>query len=127
MHTTANEIRSYASKYVREARLRGEWEVSIQAGQIHRELRLENSVPAVCSALKSKQFSEDNHVEIVGKEGPPSGQSTTTRYTYRLLGEGAEERPSSLLELRGVGKTTYAALGGGEEFLRSQRAEFDRK
>lgn len=33
-------------------------------------------------------------------------------------------RFQSLIELRGIGKEAFAALGGGEEFLRRERAEF---
>ena len=32
----------------------------------------------------------------------------------------------SLLELRGIGKDTYAALGGGNEYVRMVRADFER-
>ena len=117
--------------YVHEARRGGQTNLSIQAGEIVRELHLNSRVPAVCSALASKKFQEENGLVLELVEGPKSGMSTTTRFTYRLS-DPVEERArvraigsaSGFLALRGAGAKTYAALGGGEEHLTAEREAF---
>jgi hypothetical protein len=126
MQNYADSIRSFASRFVDAARRNGESEVSIVAGQIHRELHLNNRVPAVCSALASKPFQERNRIVLIKREGPKSGQSTTTKYTYRLTDSASTQgtEVSDFLALRGAGKDVFEALGGGETFLKSERSEF---
>ena len=129
MSSNANDIRTYASRLVDQARREGRAEVSILAGQVVRELSLNNRVPAVCSALASKRFQEQNGIVLERLDGPRSGQSTTSRFTYRLSGSmnPASSETSAFLALRGAGKDAFAALGGGEKFLKREREEFDGK
>ena len=126
MPKVANVIREHASHYIAEARRSGQHEVSIRAGELVRELGLQDRVPAVCSALGSQKFLKENGIHLERKEGPRSGQSTTTLFTYRL--DEAEPldlaESSAFLALRGLGKQTYAALGGGEAHLKQERQEF---
>jgi hypothetical protein len=123
---TADTIRALAGRYVQEGRRRGDSEVTIVAGQLVRELHLNNRVPAVCSALASKRFLTDNGLELEKKEGPPSGMSTTTRFTYRFVGALSNEptRSEKFLALRGAGKEAFKTLGGGDTYLRTERTEF---
>jgi len=122
----ANVIRETATKYIGEARRSGQSEVSIRAGDLVKELGLQDRVPAVCSALGSQKFQRENRVHLERKEGPRSGQSTTTLFTYRLEEAIAPASVESqgFLSLRGLGKQTYAALGGGEAHLKQEREEF---
>src|SRR5271168_3202675 len=83
---TANDIRAYGrERYVVPARKRQLEKFSIRAGDVVRELKLLGRVPAVCSALKSRAFLEQNCLRIVERTGPSSGQSTTVTYTYEFV------------------------------------------
>lgn len=138
--SSANEVRKYArEKYIEPAIQRGERKIQIRAGDIHKQLVLKNRVPLVCQALGSEIFLKGNNLILESKEGPPSGQSTTVVFTYRI-GEGIAAPPPSqpqqgsalprrrdllrLLDLKGIGKEMYAALGGGENFIRTERKAF---
>jgi len=123
----ADQIRMHArEKYVVPARQRRESRFSINAGNIVRELEMAGRAPAVCSALKTRQFLQSNELRLVGASGPKSGQSTTVTYTYEFL-EGSRSSPEhddSWNQLRGTLKDIFAELGGGEAYLRAERSAF---
>jgi hypothetical protein len=124
-----DRIRDHARRqYIEAARRRRESVVQIVAGDVHKALGLSNRVPVVCNALSSKRFLEENRIALESREGPPSGLSTTVRFTYRLLREngGAPGSPSPFLGLRGIAKQVFQALGGGEAFIRAERDQFDK-
>jgi hypothetical protein len=125
MHSSAEEIRIYASTLVEAARRSGKERLSLRAGDIHRELRLVNRVPAVCSVLGSKKFQTENRLRTIGRSGPASGQSTTTEFTYALIDSEIchFSNHSAFESLRGIGKTIFAEYGGGEALLESLREE----
>jgi hypothetical protein len=128
-NTGSDAVRRHAyEKYISSARRRREKTVSINVGEVHRALALNNRVPLVCAALGSKKFLTEHGLRIVSKTGPPSGQSTTVTFTYEVVEEKQEaaEGLDAFLALRGIGKEIFASLGGGEAFLRSERAEFSR-
>ena len=122
----ADRIRMHGMEtYVRAARRRKEKRFSIRAGDVVRELQMSGRTPAVCSALKSREFLQHNNLKLVEKTGPKSGQSTTVVYTYEFI----DEKPSSPKEdpwvrLRGAFKDVFAELGGGEQYLRAERDNF---
>jgi len=133
MHTTtpisdSDLVRHHASdEYIAAARRRGDKTISIHVGTVHKTLALNNRVPLVCAALGSKKFLTENHLRLISKTGPPSGQSTTVVFTYALEdGEKHAEGIDAFLELRGIGKEVFASLGGGEAFLRREREDFSR-
>lgn len=122
-------VRAYAREhYIEPARKRGENTVKIVSGDIYRALRVPNVVPSVCAALKSRKFLAESRLTLENIQGPPSGQSTTVVFQYKLLGlpagSTARTRADAFLRLRGLGKKTFSALGGGEAFLRKERKEF---
>src|SRR5271156_6743316 len=124
--TGSDAVRRHAyEKYISAARRRREKTVAINVGEVHRALALNNRVPLVCAALGSKKFLTEHGLRIVSKTGPPSGQSTTVTFIYEI--DEAVEKPASglagFLALRGIGKEMFASLGGGETFLRRERAE----
>jgi len=132
---TSDQIRKYArEKYVEPAIARGEREIRVRAGDVHKALTLKNRVPAVCQALESKLFLKENNLILEAKEGPPSGLSTSVVFTYRIAKASLPQQevppPGSgsnllkLLELKGIGKELFASLGGGENFIRSERKAF---
>lgn len=80
----ADRIREYAIKHcVKPARNAGEKRVSIRAGDVHKAMKLDNRVPAVCGALRTEEFQDRANVELKGCEGP--FQSTTTTFHYEVL------------------------------------------
>ncbi|MFZ0993916.1 MAG: hypothetical protein WAN29_18595, partial [Candidatus Sulfotelmatobacter sp.] len=75
--------------------------------------------PAVCSALKTKKFLEENALRLISRSGPESGQSTTVIYTYEFVdpqkdGDKRTDRQEAWNRLRGALKDVFAELGGGE-------------
>jgi hypothetical protein len=127
----SDAIRRHAyEKYVLQARRRKEKLISINVGDVHREMGLSNRVPLVCAALGSKKFLTEHGLRIVSKTGPPSGQSTTVTFLYEMVNpmpnqQAADEVKDGMWNsLRGIGKDVYASYGGGEQYLRRERANF---
>jgi hypothetical protein len=121
-------VRQHAQeKYISVARRRGQSTVIINVGAVHKALGLRNRVPLVCAALGSKKFLKENKLRLVARTGPRSGQSTTVDFTFELGDGGAADTNAvdPWEALRGIGKEVFAALGGGEAFLRRERAEFN--
>src|SRR4051812_33376488 len=57
--TQADRIRQFVlDRHVAPARARGRSEVTVRAGDVHRDMGLSNAMPAVCAAIDSKKFSE---------------------------------------------------------------------
>lgn len=86
-------------------------------------------MPAVCSALKTREFLRENALRIVSSSGPESGQSTTVIYTYEFVdpqkeGDQASGRQDVWNRLRGALRDVFAEYGGGEAYLRAERASF---
>ncbi|MGD0182152.1 MAG: hypothetical protein ABSC15_20255 [Terriglobales bacterium] len=134
MHTATSSsdsdlVRLHASdEYIAAARRRGDKTVSIHVGTVHKALALNNRIPLVCAALGSKKFLTANGLRLVSKTGPPSGQSTTVTYTYEFVDKEHDDkgadRQDAWNRLRGALKDVFAELGGGENYLRSERANF---
>lgn len=137
--TQADQIRSYArERFVVPARGQRERRFSIRTGDIVRDMRLVGGrTPAVCSALKTREFLRDNGLRLVTKTGPQSGQSTTVIYTYEFIdgenspgtkapggGSTPQSRQAAWEKLRGALKDVFAEYGGGESYLRAERASF---
>jgi hypothetical protein len=128
--TNADVIRLHGKeKYVAPARRRQERRFSIRTGDVLRDLKLNGRAPAICSALKTREFLEENALRLVSKTGPPSGQSTTVTYTYEFVTKEEKDnkgvdRQDAWNRLRGALKDVFAELGGGENYLRNERANF---
>ena len=125
----SDAVRRHAyEKYISAARRRREKTVAINVGEVHRALALNNRVPLVCAALGSKKFLAEHGLRIVAKTGPPSGQSTTVTFTYEIVDKKQDEvqldRQEAWNRLRGSMKDIFAELGGGENYLRNERANF---
>jgi|tagenome__1003787_1003787.scaffolds.fasta_scaffold19309963_1 hypothetical protein len=125
----ADRVRDYArQKYIEPARRRHDSTIRIVAGEVQKAVRLSNRVSLVCQALKSHKFLDENHLVLERWDGPPSGMSTTVTFTYRLAEEAGQSssRPaeSPFLRLRGIAKDVFQSLGGGEAFIRKERARF---
>jgi hypothetical protein len=109
---------------VQPARARGDRLITVTAGEVHNQLGLTNRVPVVCQALRSKRFLEANHLVLKDVTGPPSGLSTTVKFTYEIVsGDSGAKGRHPLWDLLGIGKTVFRELGGGENFIKSERAK----
>lgn len=125
---TSDLVRSYVvEKYIEPARKRHDVSVQVVAGEVHRALKLSQRIPLVCNALRSDKFLRANNLELEKLEGPPSKQGPSVVFTYRLK-FGSDIPKESLLDafdsIYGIGKQAFAALGGGEAFLRRERESF---
>lgn len=114
--------------YLGPAKARGENIIRIKAGDVHRDLHWVNRVPSVCTTLRSKKFQRETGLELIDKEGPPSGMGTRAVFTYKLSSSGPTSDPTSpkksLLEaLYGTQADVYRQLGGGEKFIRGEREQ----
>lgn len=129
----ADEIRSFAEqRWVVPARKFGDSIFTIVSGEVHRSMGLRDRMPNVCSALGSKEFLERNRLTLVKREGPPSGKSSTVRFTYAFLAAPEETHAETkktgwdaFLALRGLAKGVFERDGGGEAFLRKERAALE--
>jgi len=124
----AERIRSFVrERYLQPARLEGKTELTIRVGDVAKELGLNSRIPAVCNALRSRALQRANAVQIVKRSGPPSGQSPTVTFTYRLneQGESSSGRNvDAFLKLRGIAKDIYSQFGGGEAYLKAERTSW---
>ena len=119
--------------YVKPARLKGESVVNVRVGTVQKELGWTNRTPSVFSTLLSREFQQEAGVELLEKRGgPPSGgPSTTVQFVYRLLNkeDRRQVQPTAakfsngtgLEQLYGILKDEFAALGGGEAYLKAER------
>lgn len=95
----ADRIRQHvASAYAAPARQRGETQFSVVSGDVHRDLRLANAMPAVCSALDSHKFAELIDGELISRVGPE--KSSTVRFTFRLSNSRTFDIAAAERELR---------------------------
>jgi hypothetical protein len=135
----SDQVRAYVRQhYILPARNLGATTVTVRAGEVHKALRWDlKRVPQVCSALATRKFLNSANVELLERKGPPSGQSTTVEFTYRLL--APDEKPASLpvattrervadgsglKALFGIFEEEFRALGGGEAFLQAERSSW---
>lgn len=125
--TNADRIRLHGrERYVLPAREQNQRRFSIRAGDVVKDLRLIDRIPAVCSALQTREFLRENNLRLVERSGPPSGKSTTVTYTYEFLDAQPSPAGGDAWErLRGALKDVFAELGGGEAYLRAERASFN--
>jgi hypothetical protein len=119
------------TNYLGPAKARGEKTIQIKAGDVHRDLHWTNRVPSVCTTLGSKKFQRETGLELIRKEGPPSGMGTRAIFTYRVSGRNMNENKAaprdakkSLLDgIYGIAADVYRELGGGEAFIRKEREQ----
>jgi hypothetical protein len=131
----SDQVRQFVrERYIAPARKQGAATVTVRAGDVHKALKWDlKRVPQVCSALSTRKFLHSANVELVARKGPPSGQSTTVEFTYKLLdldsprSSSTQPNPqrvqdgSGLEELYGIFEQEFKALGGAEAFLQSER------
>ena len=128
LNSVSDSIRNHVTEvYLKPAIRKGERTFTVNVGAVHKALGLTNRVPQVCAALESKKLLEENHLQVISKSGPPSGQSTTVTFTFEILPQerGRTVVANPLAELRGLAKDIFRKLGGGEAFIRNERSSFN--
>ena len=86
----ADRIRANArARHIEPARHAGRKTVTLRAGDIVRDMGLNNRTPAVCSALGSKLFLHEAGLRLVERIGPR--QSTTTEFRFEILDQSSDE------------------------------------
>jgi hypothetical protein len=120
----SDRIRQYVlDQYIRPAQARGEKTVSITAGEVQKGLGLKNRIAWVCTALRADRFQSENHLRLKDETGPPSGMSTTVKFTFEIAStEPTEKNP--FWQLRGIGKNMFEKPGEWEDLIRREREEF---
>lgn len=135
MAPTEETKRHVIAKYVNPARNRREERIQVRVGNVLKELGWTNRTPSVFSTLSSLAFQREAGLELIEKRGGPAsgGPSTTVEFVYRVLYPGTEKQAavagpspvpngSGLKALYGILADTFRELGGGEAFLKSERA-----
>jgi len=78
MSTLADKIRAHVSKaFIEPARRAGATEMHVTAGDVHKDLRLESRMPAVCAAIDAQKFQDQYGVTLNGRSGPKQGATVT--------------------------------------------------
>jgi hypothetical protein len=97
--TQADEIRDFVvDNFTEPARLRGDTRLTIRAGDVHTAMKLENAMPAVCSAIGSAKFWARANIRQIGREGPANGSSVT--WTFDLANGAVFNVEAAEMELR---------------------------
>ena len=119
----ADKIRQYVlEQYVHPAQMRGDRTVSVTAGEVQKALGLTNRIAWVCTALRAARFQLENHLRLVAETGPPSGMSTTVKFTFEITPAIAQER-SPLWQLRGIAKDMFENPGEWENLIKQEREQ----
>jgi hypothetical protein len=125
---SSEDVRQYVEKrYIETSRKKGVKRFTLNAGEIHRDLGLQNRVPLVCLAIQSQKFLDRHGLKLVEKTGPASGLSTKLNLTFEFADREESAKENPLLALRGIAKDVFAKLGGGEKFLRDERRAWLKK
>ena len=112
--TLADRIRRHALVcHVKPARRAGRTRVVIRAGDVGRDMGLQNRTPAVCNALESRLFLDLACAELLERRGPR--QSTTTEFYYLLLDRPAEEETGADPHDRGLRRGRQVKLRPASE------------
>ena len=129
----SKSVREHVLKLIASARREQRKQLTVLAGDIHTALGFRNRVPVVCNVLRSRELLNTGRVRIVGDVGPPSGLSTTVAITYEMLDDPSDRDPAprsggsrldAFLQLRGIARDAFKALGGGEASIRRDRDRF---
>ena len=106
----ADQIRQFVlNKYIGPARSSGCKEVTLRAGDVHKEMGLISRMPAVCSALEGKKLCDLAGISVKQRHGPPKGSNVYVTYDLdkreisqiqlRPNAKSVPVKPKSLLKL----------------------------
>lgn len=116
----ADRIRDFVQKhYIERARSAGKKQVTVRAGDVHKEMGLAQAMPSVCGALGSHKFADGAGVRLIGREGPANGANVYLTFAFEGRGEGNHRKPAPTRIAAGKkprGKATASAGPGGIDF-----------
>jgi 5-methylcytosine-specific restriction protein B len=70
----AHQVRRFViDQYINPARAEGRTQVTVRAGTIHKELKLEGKMPIVCASLDAEVFLDQTNATLIARRGPPQG------------------------------------------------------
>lgn len=96
----ADRIRAFVLKQIVEpARHAGESRFVVRAGDVHKQMGLQDAMPAVCSAVGGPKFQALAGVRLVRREGPEN--SSTTEFTFETVSSGSFDVSRAEAILRG--------------------------
>lgn len=120
----ADRIRLCALNYfIAPARERGEAYVSIRAGDLSKDLMLNEAWPNVCQALKGKKFQALAGVPPPVQEGPDA--STTTTFTFDVREDGKQRTMKTITDSQSQTATNlilYGPPGTGKTYATAWEA-----
>jgi 5-methylcytosine-specific restriction protein B len=77
----SDDIRDFViAKFLEPARRRGDETVSVRAGDVHREMKFVDRIPAVCAVLRGRPLADKAGVRYLKSDGPEN--STTTVFSF---------------------------------------------
>lgn len=83
-NSLADKIREHANSILIEpARNAGMTHVTVNAGDVHRDLKLENRMPAVCAAIDATKFQDLYGVILSNRSGPKQGSTATWIFSIK--------------------------------------------
>ena len=81
---TADEIRQFVDiAYIQPARRGQRAQVTVVALDVHNDMKLENRMPAVCSALDAQLMEESCRVSLIKRSGPRQSSTATWVFAVR--------------------------------------------
>ncbi len=92
--TLADRIRAFTyEQVIRPAFGKGQDEVTVRAGDIHKAMGLVSQMPSVCAALESRIFGKRYGLALVHREGPARGANVFFRFKRTSEAAGGVELP----------------------------------
>ena len=80
----ADTIREFVRHpYIDPARKTGAAQVTVRAGDVHRDMHLVDAMPAVCGAIGARKFETRCAVKLVNRVGPTNGANVY--FTFEIL------------------------------------------
>lgn len=74
--------RQIVTRYLVPAWKEKKGQISIRAGEVHKEMGLRQRMPAVCSVLGSEKFQKLARIHLVERRGPHQGAKAV--FTFQL-------------------------------------------
>ena len=79
----ADRVRRHViERYIKPARSEGRTQVTVRAGDVHKELGLAAKLPIVCTSLDAERFWDDAGVTLIARRGPLQG--ATAEWVWAL-------------------------------------------
>ncbi|MDS1003371.1 hypothetical protein P9J83_07665 [Clostridium sporogenes] len=80
----ADKIKEYVRNKIEYAKDNGNESISLKSGRIHKDLKLKNAMPSVCSAMR--QIIKEYPGSRIEKPSTVNGEnSSTIRYIYKII------------------------------------------